>query len=348
MNTSQFSRGQMTEATRFWLPIAIGSAIGARYVWSRMRRYDVKGKTVAISGGTRGLGYLLARDFARRGARVFVFSRSGDEISRAVGKLRGEALQVDGLRCDVRDPNDVAGAVSAIVQRSGRLDVVVNNAGVIQVTPFENAHVEDFEESLRTHFWGPLHMIRAALPYLRRGRGRILNVSSIGGRIGVPHLSPYCAGKFALVGLSEALRAELAKDGIGVTTATPGLMRTGSHVQVALRGQHELEAMWFAAAIATPLTSMSADRAARQMVDACLSGRAHVTPGIQARLAELLNVAAPELFAELSALVARALLPGPADSPSGDESKRATDVGFGWIAPFLPDAASQRNNEMPA
>lgn len=191
-------------------------------------------------------------------------------------------------------------------------------------------------------------MIRAALPYLRRGRGRILNVSSIGGRIGVPHLSPSCAGKFALVGLSESLRAELAKDGIGVTTATPGLMRTGSHVRVSLRGQHAREARWFAAAVATPLTSMSADRAARQMVEACLAGRAHVTPGIQARTAEILNAATPELFAEMSSLVTRVVLPGPADTPAGDASKLATDVGFGWMSPFLPNAASRRNNEVPA
>jgi len=333
---------------KHWFSVAVGSAIGARYVWSRMKRYDVNGKTVAISGGTRGLGYLLAREFARRGGRVFIFSRSDEEIQRAVARLRSESLHVDGLHCDVRDANDVAGAVSAIVQRSGRLDVIVNNAGVIQVTPFENAHVADFEESLRTHFWGPLHVIRAAMPYLRRGRGRVLNISSIGGRIGVPHLSPYCAGKFALVGLSESLRAELAKDGICVTTATPGLMRTGSHVRVSLRGQHAREARWFAAAVATPLTSMSADRAAHQMVEACLSGRAHVTPGIQARTAEILNTVAPELFAEMTSLVTRAVLPGPAGTPAGDDAKLATDVGFGWLSPFLPNGASRRNNEVPA
>jgi len=330
------------------LPIAIGSALASRYFWSRAHQYDVRGKTVVVSGGTRGLGYLLAREFGRRGAHVFVFSRSDDEITRAVAKLRAERLQADGLRCDVRDPNDVAGAVSTIAQRSNRLDVVVNNAGIIQVTPFENAHIEDFEESVRTHFWGPLHVIRAAFPHLRRHRGRILNVASIGGRIGVPHLAPYCAGKFALVGLSEALRAELGKDGIRVTTATPGLMRTGSHLRVALRGQHGREAKWFAASIATPLTSMSADRAARMMVQACVAGRAHITPGIQARVLELLNVAAPEFVAALSSAVTRALLPGPVDTPSGDQSRMAKDVGFGWMSPFLPNAASRRNNEMPA
>jgi NAD(P)-dependent dehydrogenase (short-subunit alcohol dehydrogenase family) len=336
------------ETKRMWLPVAIGSAIGARYLWTRVSRFDVVNRTVVISGGARGLGYLLAREFARRGARVFVLSRTGDEIGRAVAQLRSDHLDVDGLRCDVRDPNDVAGAVSSIVQRSGRLDVVVNNAGVIQVTPFENAHVEDFEESLRTHFWGPLHMIRAALPYLRRAGGRILNVSSIGGRIGVPHLAPYCAGKFALVGLSESLRPELAKDGIAVTTATPGLMRTGSHLRVGIRGHHRREAKWFAAMIATPLTSMNADRAARIIVRACLSGKAHVTPGIQARTVEILNAAAPELVATMSSLVTRGLLPGPAETPSGDRSRMAADIGFGWMSAFVPNAASRRNNEIPA
>jgi NAD(P)-dependent dehydrogenase (short-subunit alcohol dehydrogenase family) len=353
--TAKFSKlGSTTmRAPEFWLPAiaALGSAVGARYLRSRARRYDLRGKTALVSGGTRGLGYLLARELCRRGAQVFVFSRDDGEIGRGVEKLRSECSpselsRIHGLRCDVRDPEDVAAAVSTIVHRSGRLDVVVNNAGIIQVTPFENARIEDFEDSMRTHFWGPLYMIRAALPYLRRERGRILNISSIGGRVGVPHLSPYCAGKFALVGLSEVLRAELSKDHITVTTATPGLMRTGSHVRVTIRGNHRREAKWFAAGVATSLTSMSATRAARIIVDACVAGRAHVTPGIQARIAEVLNVVAPELTSMLSSLAVRGVLPRPGETPSADQLKTATDVGFGWMAPFLPNGASRRNNEL--
>jgi NAD(P)-dependent dehydrogenase (short-subunit alcohol dehydrogenase family) len=351
---AKFSKLGSTTMRTLWLPAvaALGSAIGTRYLRSRAHRYDLRGKTAVVSGGTRGLGYLLAREFCRRGAQVFVFSRDDEEIGRGVEKLRLEcspsaSSRIHGLRCDVRDPEDVAAAVSSIVDRAGRLDIVVNNAGIIQVTPFENAHIEDFEDSLRTHFWGPLHMIRAALPYLRRERGRILNISSIGGRIGVPHLSPYCAGKFALVGLSEALRAELSKDHITVTTATPGLMRTGSHVRVTIRGDHGREAKWFAASVATSLTSMSATRAARIIVDACVAGRAHVTPGIQARIAEILNVVAPELTSMLSSLAVRGVLPRPGETPSADQLKTATDVGFGWMAPLLPNGASRRNNELP-
>ena len=129
------------------------------------------------------------------------------------------------------------------------------------------------------------------------GKGRILNIASIGGRVAVPHLAAYTASKFALVGLSESLRAELMKEGILVTTVTPGLMRTGSYVNVKLRGRHTDELKWFTAMSATPLTSMRADRAARIIVEGCRHGRATLTPGVQARLAILLNALAPNLLA---------------------------------------------------
>jgi NAD(P)-dependent dehydrogenase (short-subunit alcohol dehydrogenase family) len=277
-----------------------------------------------------------------------IVSRSRDGLTRAVQQLRDEGIDVLALTCDVRDPAQVAEMVAQAVERTGSVDVLVNNAGIIQVAPLEHTRLEDFEDSLRTHLWGPLHCIRECLPYMRRhGTGRILNVSSIGGRVGVPHLVPYSVGKFALVGLSEGLRAELSRDGIVVTTATPGLMRTGSHLRAQFRGRHEQETRWFGAGVATSLTSMHARRAARQMVAACLAGHAHVTPGVQARVAEILNVLAPELTAAVSAFVVRRVLPGPSQSPSADHLRPAHEIGFGWLAPFLPNRAAARNNELP-
>lgn len=133
---------------------------------------------------------------------------------RAERALQALVCDAHGLVGDVRDPFAVARMVSAVVDAAGRLDILVNNAGVIQATPFEHARLDDFADSLRTHLWGPLHLIREALPVMRRqGDGRIVNIASIGGRIGVPHLVPYSVGKFALVGLSEGLRAEVWKDG---------------------------------------------------------------------------------------------------------------------------------------
>lgn len=330
--------------------LALGglATLGAA-VWlgSRRARYDLHGRTVLITGGVRGLGLLLAREFGKRGAHLAIVSRTPSDIARAEDELRASGYAVTAECCDVRDPRAVADLVRLVVGRTGRLDVLVNNAGVIQAAPFEEAQLEDFQESLDTHFWGPLFLTREALPYLRRAPGgaRILNISSFGGRVGVPHLSAYSSGKFALVGLSETLRAELRKDGILVTTATPGLMRTGSHVKILLRGQHEKEALWFGAGIATSFTSMSGRRAARQLVAACVAGRAHVTPAGQFRLAEIGNVIAPELSAGVRAAVA-SQMPGPTHTAQGRIRRSTADVGFGVLEPLMPSAASRRNNEL--
>jgi NAD(P)-dependent dehydrogenase (short-subunit alcohol dehydrogenase family) len=325
-----------------------GTALLARALWRRARLFDLRGKVVLISGGARGLGFLLAQEFGRLGATVVIFSRSIDELARARERLEAQGIDAVDLTCDVRNPDQVATLVSQVVRHAGRIDVVVNNAGVIQATPFEHTRLEDYDESLKVHFWGPLYLIREALPYLRQTRGRILNISSIGGRVGVPHLAPYCAGKFALTGVSEALRAELAKDGVLVTTCTPGLMRTGSHVRVQLRGQHEAEARWFGASVATPLTSKHATRAARQIVRALREGRAHLTPGIQARAAEILNTVAPNTTAALASAAVRTVLPGPSNASDGDRTRAASDVGFGWLEPLMPNDAVRRNNELPS
>ena len=330
--------------------LTLGSlaTLGAAAWLGSRPRYDLRGRTVLITGGVRGLGLLLAREFGRRGARLAIVSRTPSDITRAEDDLRADGYDVMAECCDVRDPRAVADLVRLTVGRTGRLDVLVNNAGVIQAAPFEEAQLADFQESLDTHFWGPLYLTREALPYLREAPGgaRILNISSFGGRVGVPLLSAYSSGKFALVGLSETLRAELRRDGILVTTATPGLMRTGSHVKILMRGQHEKEALWFGAGVATPLTSMAGERAARQLVASCVAGRAHATPGLQFRLAEIGQVLAPRFAAALKGLLAGHVLPGPSGTREGQRRRSAADVGFGWLTPFMPDGAARRNNEI--
>ena len=239
----------------------------------------LQGRTVLISGGARGLGFLLAREFGRWGARVWVVSRTANrKWSTPWASCGRSALTPTGWPPTSATRLPVRTLVARIAGRHGRLDVLVNNAGVIQATPLEHAQLEDFADSLRTHLWGPLHLTREVLPHMRRqGSGRVVNIASIGGRIAVPHLAPYCVGKFALVGLSEALRAELWKDGVAVTTVCPGLMRTGSHVRARIRGQHAREARWFGLAVATPLSSMSARRAAvsRSCGPRCKRGAGH-------------------------------------------------------------------------
>jgi NAD(P)-dependent dehydrogenase (short-subunit alcohol dehydrogenase family) len=193
----------------------------------------------------------------------------------------------------------------------GSLDVLVNNAGIIHVGPFEEMQLEDFETAMATHAWGPLYTTLAALPHMRRqGGGRIVNISSIGGKISVPHLLPYTMSKFALAGLSDGLRAELRKYNIFVTSVYPGLMRTGSHVFAHAKGNEKRESAWFSFLATNRLLAINAQRAAYEIVEACRKGKPELVISIPANLGVLAEGVAPGLVARLNAIVDR-FLPKP-------------------------------------
>jgi NAD(P)-dependent dehydrogenase (short-subunit alcohol dehydrogenase family) len=238
--------------------------------------------------------------------------------------------------------------VDQILERWVAIDVLVNNAGIIQVGPLEHMTEEDFENAMATHFWGPLHLMFEIVPSMRRrGFGRIVNITSIGGRIAVPHLAPYSASKFALVGLSDAVRTELAQYGIRVTTVVPGLMRTGSPMNADIKGQHEAEYAWFAIADALPGISTSAEHAAQQIVEACRYGDPELTITLPARLAAAANDLAPGAIARLLALANR-VLPGPTGAP-GDRHRRGRESESRWApspATALNDRAAVVNNQL--
>jgi NAD(P)-dependent dehydrogenase (short-subunit alcohol dehydrogenase family) len=208
-------------------------AVAARFIG----RASLERRTVLVTGGSRGLGFLIARECARGGARVVICARDLAELERARAALAREGHRITAIACDVSGRAAVTSMIDQVTRTLGGIDVLVNNAGVIEVGPFETMTLDDFARAMDVMFWGMLHTTTAVLPQMRaRGGGRIVNVTSIGGRIAVPHLAPYSAAKFAAVGLSEGLRAELAGSGVRVLTVTPGLMRTGSHVAGALQG----------------------------------------------------------------------------------------------------------------
>jgi NAD(P)-dependent dehydrogenase (short-subunit alcohol dehydrogenase family) len=248
----------------------------------------------------------------------------------------------------VRSKEAVAQVVEAILEERGAIDVLINNAGMIQVGPLEHMTADDFDNAMATHFWGPLHMMQACLPSMRRrGFGRIVNISSIGGRLAAPHLAPYSASKFALVGLSDAVRAEVARYGIRVTTVAPGLMRTGSPINAQIKGQHDAEFTWFAIADALPGLSVSAERAAEQIVDACRYGDPELTIGSPAKAAVIAAALAPGAVARMVA-ASVGLLPGPT-GVSGDMIKPGRGTRSEWapsVLTTLSDRAAEENNEL--
>jgi NAD(P)-dependent dehydrogenase (short-subunit alcohol dehydrogenase family) len=327
--------------------LTIGAALLARGLRTG-RAIDFRNRSVVITGA-RGLGLLLARQLGREGARITLAARDGAELDRARQELAQRGIDVATVVCDVANRDDAQRLIRDAVARAGRIDVLINNAGIIQVGPLEHMQRGDFEEAMAVHFWGPLQTMMAAIPEMKRqGGGRIVNISSIGGKIGVPHLSPYCASKFALTGLSESVRAELAKDNIYVTTVCPGLMRTGSPFNAWFKGRHRDEFTWFAIADSMPLASISGERAAAQIADACRHGDAELVITWPAKLAVIANAVMPQAVAMAMELANR-VLPPPTDA-SGDLRHSGWQSRSDW-APSqltaLTNRAAAENNELP-
>ncbi len=321
--------------------------LGAWWLARRSGRYAFRNKVVLVTGGSRGLGLVLARQLADEGARVAICARDVQELraaSQGLAQRPGEHL---ALRCDVTDPAHVRELVRTIEAHLGPIDVLVNNAGIIEVGPLETMTREDFEKAFATNFWAAFNTIEAVLPGMRaRKAGRIVNVSSIGGKIAVPHLVPYSASKFALVGYSHGLRAELARDGIVVTTVCPGLMRTGSPGHALFKGQHRAEHAWFSIGDSLPLLTLRAERAARQALDACRRGDAEAVLGLPAQVAVKLHALFPNLSENVLALVNR-LLPGPGgvgkETRTGQESESRASPS---VLTTLSDRAAEQNKEL--
>jgi NAD(P)-dependent dehydrogenase (short-subunit alcohol dehydrogenase family) len=273
--------------------------------------YELRGKSVLITGGSRGLGLILAREFGRYGARVAVCARNEEELARAKADLENRGIECLAVPCDITDSEDANHMLAAVRDRFGRIDVLVNNAGIILVGPLELMTEQDFDDAMRTHFYGPLHLILSVIPEMKsRREGRIVNIASIGGKIASPHLAAYCASKFALVGLSESLRTELNKDGIRVTTVCPGIVRTGSHSQAKFKGQNEKEYTVYTLINAFPLASANAESAGRKIVRACRHGVADITLPRQYAAAAMAHGLAPGFTADVMSLADR-ILPGP-------------------------------------
>jgi short-subunit dehydrogenase len=212
----------------------------------------------------------------------------------------------------------------------------VNNAGVVQVGPLDDMRLDDFRHAMDVNFWGAVHTSLAIIPHMRaRRRGRIVNINSLGGKIAMPHLLPYDCAKFAQLGFSEGLHAELRKDGISVVTVVPGLMRTGSVASATFKGNSEDEFDWFSTMARSRLFSMDARRAARRIVDAMRSGDGEVTLGWRAKLARLGKELFPTLTSHALSRLDRRLPPEGAyvENASGREIAGARRLRtFGPVA----------------
>lgn len=312
-------------------------------------KYSFRGKSVVITGGSRGLGLLLARQLGEEGAKLTLLARSGMELEKAEEELKAKGIEVLAFPCDVRKQSEVESAVERIIRLYGRVDVLINNAGVIQVSPLEHIELQDMQNAVDTHLWGPYYFMRAVWPHMRgQGGGRIVNIASIGGRIAVPHMLPYVSSKHALVGLSDGMRSEFAKDKILITTVSPGLIRTGSPPNALFKGQNKKEYAWFAIGDGMPGLSMDAARCASQIIEACRKGQPELTTTFMARFGSIMNILFPNFIGRILVFYNKTL-PKPTNSAEGNQTRSGWD-SQSKIAPSplttLSDEATKQNNEV--
>lgn len=284
-------------------------------------------RSVVITGGSRGLGLALAEGFLKEGAFVTLLARDTEELEKAQAILdQIPDGQVYTIGCDVTDPEALARAFEHVESRFGRVDVLVNNAGTIAVGPFETMEQVDFDALLELQIDAVIQATQLVLPaFQQAGEGRIINICSIGGAIPVPHMSTYCTAKFGLAGLSETIASELAPQNIKVTTVYPGLMRTGSPIQAVFKGDHEKEYAWFTTGDVSPFISVTAEQAAKSIIEGSRNGDARVTFPWITPLGIMGHAILPETYAAIMRQTARFL-------PKGDSRVRKTGAeSKGWL-----------------
>ncbi|MEU4199975.1 SDR family NAD(P)-dependent oxidoreductase [Streptomyces sp. NPDC039022] len=314
----------------------------------------IAGLTALVTGGSRGLGLLMARQLVARGCRVTVLARDAKELAEAARSLsRPGGPPVGTAVCDVRDRAAVEAVVEDVAAREGGLDIVIGNAGVIQVGPSASVGHEAFHDAMRTIFDGALNTSLAALPHLRRSPagGRLALIGSVGGLLAVPHLLPYSCAKFAVAALAEGLHAEESGYGVSVTAVHPGLMRTGSHLHAQFGGDAPREYAWFSALAGTPVLSMNAARAAERIVSGVQRRRPRVVLTPAAHLAAKAHGLAPVTTTRLSSVLARVLPrdavgePGVTEGIAVENDGRAPASRLRKVFSALNDRAAGRLNQ---
>ncbi len=333
--------------------LALG-AITAAWVnasrWRKPKR-SLVGKVVVITGGSRGLGLALSQVCLAADAKVVTLARDSQELERVRMRLMESGFNGGTIhlrQCDVTNENQVENAIAWVELSLGPVSVLINNAGVISVGAFENQSLQSFQDSMNVNFFGALHSIRAVLPaMLQRAEGQIVNIASIGGLVSVPHLAPYSASKFALVGFSRGLAIELRGKGVDVLTVYPWLMRTGSHLQAFFSGKQAEEYRWFSLGATLPVLSVEPRNAALEILRAIEAGGKELLISRWSALTAALFRTSPSFVNALLVVANRLLL------PKASPEKKIASKGAGvrqleWrITRHFGDASAVEWNQIP-
>lgn len=270
-----------------------------------MRKFQ--GKVAVVTGAAGGIGLALAKELAREGMDLALLDWDAERLAEAETVMADFSVACSTHKVDVSDGASVDAVKEAVLESHGRVDLLVNVAGINLQKSFAGHSREDWDQVLGINLGGPVHMIQAFLPELRRRQDtHILNVSSMAGFFGLPTQSSYSASKAALSALGESLRIELGSEGIGVTTVMPGTIHTDLINRHLSRSENVEITQKIVGGMA--LIGMKPDKAARKMVKAVRGNRARVRIGIDSVLTDWSLRAFPGLLRWPLGLAYRKLL----------------------------------------
>lgn len=181
--------------------------------------------TALVTGASQGIGKATALLFARQGYNIVLAARQSDRLESVAREVRELGREAVAIPTDVRDLQQVNNLAQKAIAHFGNVDVLVNNAGIFALGSVEEFLLSDWQQVIDTNLWGYIHTIEALLPhFLERGKGTIVNVSSIGGIVPIPYQTPYTTSKYAITGLTKALQSELSPKGIQVCGIYPNFI----------------------------------------------------------------------------------------------------------------------------
>ena len=262
------------------------------------------GVNALVTGGSSGIGLAISRELAARGAHVHIAARRAEVLDAACAEIAGvrqhPAQQVVAHVCDVASEDAVARLFATLRSHHAEPAVVVNSAGLSLPGYFDDLPIEDFSRVMQVNFMGTLHVLKHAVPLMTaRGRGHILNVGSIASLLGVFGMTPYCASKFAVRGLTESLRAELAPHHIVVSLLCPPDTDTPMLAAEAARMPRETAALSKTAGV------LSATQVAMAAIRGMERGQALIVPGLEGRVTALAQRLMPGLVRHINDRIVR-------------------------------------------
>ncbi len=189
----------------------------------------MKDNVIIITGGSSGIGKALAEEFGKHGSKVLITGRNQSDLQAAVDELRQKGIIISGFPADVSRPEDNRNMAAEAIRVYGKIDVLINNAGISMRALFEEVDLDVVRKVMDINFYGVLYATQSCLPEIMKNKGSVVGISSIAGYRGLPGRTGYSASKFALNGFLEVLRTEMLKKGVHVLTACPGF--TASNIR---------------------------------------------------------------------------------------------------------------------